>query len=182
MIRHTGGFAIGAISTRSSSAASAFAIASLSGTMPSCSPSMPTSRTSGALISPFSRCCCLSRAMRVLQKKTKNGRLPGTPDDALASSVGGYLLQEARQQGVDGHGAEILAAAGTHGHRFSLLLLIADDQLIGQLLEAMFANFIAYFLVAQIGRHPQAGPAEPARDSFGVPVLAVGNGQDDGLH
>jgi len=42
--------------------------------MPSCSPSTPTSRISGALISPFSRCCCLSRAIVWSPSETKNGR------------------------------------------------------------------------------------------------------------
>jgi len=60
------------------------------------------------------------------------------------------LLAEARQQGIKGHASEILAAAGTHGHAVGLQLFVADDQLIRQLLQAMFANFIGYFLVAQI--------------------------------
>jgi hypothetical protein len=55
MIRQTGGTAVGAISTRSSSAASACALAIPMVTMPTCSPLGPISLTSGALISPLMR-------------------------------------------------------------------------------------------------------------------------------
>jgi hypothetical protein len=55
MIRHTGGTAVGAISTRSSSAASACAVADAILTIPTGSPFGPISLISGALISPLMR-------------------------------------------------------------------------------------------------------------------------------
>jgi hypothetical protein len=55
MTRQTGGTAVGAISTRSSSAASACALATAMLTMPTCSPLAPISLTSGTLISPLMR-------------------------------------------------------------------------------------------------------------------------------
>ena len=55
MIRQTGGSALGLISTKSTPASSAFSIASLRLTIPSCSPSRPVKRTSWARISPLIR-------------------------------------------------------------------------------------------------------------------------------
>jgi hypothetical protein len=55
MMRHTGGTACGAISTRSSSASSAALFAAAMLMMPSCSPSAPMTRISGAFISPLIR-------------------------------------------------------------------------------------------------------------------------------
>jgi len=43
------------------------------------------------------------------------------------------------------HLPEVFTDAGTHGHLFGCLLLFADDQLVRQLLQAMFPNFIGYF-------------------------------------
>jgi hypothetical protein len=51
MMRHTGGCAVGAISTRSSSASSAILLATARVTTPTCSPLAPISRISGELIS-----------------------------------------------------------------------------------------------------------------------------------
>ena len=85
------------------------------------------------------------------------------------------LLAEARQQGIKGHASEILAAAGTHGHAVGLQLFVADDQLIRQLLQAMFANFIGYFLVAQIRCGAETGGPQRPGHALGVGSLTVGN-------
>jgi len=55
MSLHTGGRAIGATSTRSRSTSAASWRARSRGTMPTCSPSGPTSRTSRARICSFTR-------------------------------------------------------------------------------------------------------------------------------
>ena len=70
----------------------------------------------------------------------------------IVSTTRRDLLAEAREQGVQGHRPEILAAAGSHGHLCSLHFLVADNQLVRKLLQAMFPNFIGNFLVTQIGR------------------------------
>src|SRR6185295_16711275 len=156
MMRQTGGLAVGAISTRSSSAASALATASASVTMPSCSPSSPTSRISAALISPLIR-CALSWAIAYSPSEKKRDRAP----HAATLVTRRDLLAKAREQGVHGHRPQILAAAGTHGHLQSLHLLVADDQLVRQLLQAMFSNLIGNFLITQIRFDAQAGRPEP---------------------
>jgi len=55
MMRHTGGVACGAISTRSSSASSASLLAAAMLSIPICSPLAPMTRTSGAVISALIR-------------------------------------------------------------------------------------------------------------------------------
>ena len=79
------------------------------------------------------------------------------------------------------HRPEIFAAARAHGHRFSLLFLVADHQLVGQLLQAMFPNFIGNFLVSQIRFGPKTGLTQAFRDAFGVVGLVLGDVQDHDL-
>ena len=55
MILHTGGVAVGAISTRSRSTSSAIRKASAKETIPSCLASGPIKRTFSAVISPLTR-------------------------------------------------------------------------------------------------------------------------------
>jgi hypothetical protein len=58
--------------------------------------------------------------------------------------------QKSLDQGLKGHLPEILTTACAHGHQSGFLFLIAYNDLIGQPVQAMFAYFIGYFLVAQI--------------------------------
>src|SRR6185503_17481886 len=115
--------------------------------MPSWSPFSATRRTSGAVISRLMRCDLLSSAMceKLLGTFKKLAVLPRF-----------RLRLEARGEGLQGHGPEIFAAARAHGHRFSLHLLVADHHLVGQLLQAMFANLIRNLLVPQIRNHPKS--------------------------
>ena len=60
-----------------------------------------------------------------------------------------------------------------------LLFLVADDQLIRKLLQAMFPNFIRNFLVSQILDGAPAGGAQPPRHLGGVLRLMLGDVHDD---
>src|SRR6202158_2124920 len=145
MIRQTGGSASGAIATRCSPAASACAIAAAIATMPSCSPSTPTKRISGALISPLIR-CALSWAIGILHKD-KSSAVP--PTAHLTSAIlraRRRLGFKAIDEGIQRPRPEIPASPAPHGHLLRLQLLVAQDPLIRQLLQAMFANFIGNFL------------------------------------
>src|SRR5438046_4780775 len=170
MSLQTGGLASGAISTRSTSASSAIFSAWAIGTMPTCSPAAPIKRTSGALISMLIR-CVLSVAMLY---PPENQKLSRTPRLRLAAEAG----DEVRQ----GHLPEIFTAAGTHGHLFRCLLFFADDQLVRQLLQAMFPNFIGYFLVPQVGFAAVAGLLQGSRDPSGVIGLPFRNIEHHHLH
>src|SRR5678816_2464872 len=99
--------------------------------MPSWSPFSATRRTSGAVISRLMRCDLLSSAMgeKLLSTLKK-----------LAVLARGRLVPEARGEVVQAHRPEVLAAARAHGHRSGLHFLVPDHQLVGQFLQAMFAN------------------------------------------
>jgi len=72
---------------------------------------------------------------------------------AVLSRLG--LALEACGEGFQGHRPEVFAAARAHGYRFSLHFLVPDHHLVGELLQAMFADFIRNFLVSQIRGHPK---------------------------
>ena len=121
--------------------------------------------------------CCLSRAIVDSPMTTKNGHAPGSASGPIYTNIiwkiralatRRDLVSEALEQGIQGKRPEILAAAGTHGHRFGLHFLIADDQLVRQLLQAMFSNFIGYFLITQIGRRPETSRLQRPDDPLGV--------------
>src|SRR6476646_1427983 len=112
MMRQTGGFAVGAISTRSSVASRAFWSASAIGTTPSASPDSPINRTS------FQRICSLTRMLflsifhlRIHQFLSLLGdRLPGGADE----------LHEAHRPGI-------AAVTQAHRHRIGGRFLLAHD-------------------------------------------------------
>ncbi len=88
---------------------------------------------------------------------------------------------ESLDQDIHGHLSEILTAACTHGHQSVRLFLVAHDELIRQPVQAMFADFIGNFLVAQIRLGPETRPMQLLRNIRGVVGLLLGNVQDDGL-
>src|SRR5664279_4147529 len=92
-----------------------------------------------------------------------------------------YFSSETLNERIQRHGPQIFARAGPHGHQTSLQLLVAQDDLVRQLLQAMFSNFIGYFLITQIGGDPEAGCSEVARDFLGVAGLPVRYCQYDDL-
>src|SRR3954469_3008428 len=139
MTRQTGGTAVGAISTRSSSAASACALALAIVTMPTCSPLGPIKRTSGALISPLMR----GSFSCAIQKPRYIKKLCRTPELSR-------LIEQALNEVLYRHLAEVFAFAGSHGNCLRRHLFVTQDDLIRQLLQTMFPNFIGYFLISQV--------------------------------
>ena len=75
----------------------------------------------------------------------------GTSDAAAAAG----LVCEACGKGLEGHRPQIFSASRAHGYRVRLHFLVADHQLVGQLLQAMFPNLIGNFLVPQIRNRPK---------------------------
>src|SRR5688572_16215306 len=144
MMRQTGGTAVGAISTRSSSASSAilFALARL--TTPTCSPAAPIRRTSDAVISPLIR-ASFSCAMRAY-----------SPVSLLLrrASLLRFLVFQTGNEVLHRHAAEVFSLPGTDGNLGSCLFLVTDHDLVGQLLQTMFSNFIGNFVPSQVGDRP----------------------------
>src|SRR5688572_2617075 len=108
MIRQTGGFAVGTISTKSSSAAAALLKASCKLTTPICSPSWPIKRTSLTEICSFRRLCFLS-IKRFLHSKFNT--MPG-PSTAAARD----LFEQLGRKLLQRHAAQILAFACSYGY------------------------------------------------------------------
>src|SRR3954467_4638412 len=82
---------------------------------------------------------------------------------------------------LERHRSEILAATGAHGHLVSRLLLLADNEEVRQLLKAMFANFIVYFLVPQVGIGAETRVSRGLGDFPGIVPLALGDIEHHGL-
>ena len=83
------------------------------------------------------------------------------------------LAPEACGEGIERHGTQVLTAACSHGHRSGLLFLVAHHDLVRQLLQAMFPNFIAYLLVSQIFHDPETGLAKPSGDALRIVGLVL---------
>lgn len=77
--------------------------------------------------------------------KTKKGRALRLSRASLLA-----LARQAFDQRFEGHLPKVFTAPGTHGHQLRRLFLVAHDNLVRQLLHAMFAYFIANFFVPQI--------------------------------
>src|SRR4030067_711638 len=106
-MRRTGGETAGEISTRSSPASSAMRLASDVGTMPTCLPSAPISRTDGIRISSLIRVDFSAAINLTLQNR-----------NAVARDLRGDPVQKRRWR----HGAQILTGARAHG-QFTFLRL-----------------------------------------------------------
>src|SRR3989338_898172 len=119
MIRHTGGAAVGEISTRSIPASSDFCNASVMDTMPTCCPSAPIRRTLGTLIRPLMRCSLSSAMFLVLQNS-----------NAAARDFTG----ESGAERLKRHDTQILTLTRAHGDGTVLRLPLANNQQIGNAL------------------------------------------------
>src|SRR5439155_1100770 len=176
MSLHTGGRAMGATSTRSRSTSAANWSARSRGTMPTCSPSGPTTRTSRARIPSLPRGPTVVAPPR--------GSLSGRPPRGEALLGGRDALPGGGEQGPDpvGGPAGPLAVGGLHGEyghrvvvlevqdrpRLARLEAQATDHLPGQVVRA---DQVAAPDAPRVGLHPRpgeheddAGADQPERD------------------
>src|SRR5215471_6001364 len=165
MIRQTGGWAVGAISTRSCPASRALTSASDMATTPSASPSAPIRRTS------FHRICSL---MRMFFLSIFHLRRQFTAPN-------GRRLRGGRDERVQGHRAGVSAVAQAHGGRSRRGLLLADDEHAGRLRELGPADTRAELLVAVVTLDAQPRRAQPVRRGVGGVGEAVRDRKHDGL-
>src|SRR5205085_4644658 len=89
---------------------------------------------------------------------------------------------KAGNESIEGQRTEVFATAGTHGDRACLHLLVADHELVGQLLQAVLADLVADFLVRDIGRDTKARGLETLADLPGIAGLALGDGKHHRLY
>src|SRR6266536_3774136 len=151
MIRQTGGFAVGAISTKSRLASFAFSSASAIATTPRGSPSAPIRRTSFHRIWSLIRIVFLSifHLRRELTTLLRD-RLPGGV-----------------QERVDGHRSRVSSMPQPDRNRARRLFLLADDQHRGHFLKLRLADASAELLVALVRFDSQARRGEALRNGAG---------------
>src|SRR5215831_197152 len=149
MIRQTGGFAVGAISTRSRAASRAFWRASAMGTTPIASPSAPINRTS------FQRICSLTRMFFLSIFHLRE------ISDQFLPLLGDRLLR-GPQELHEAHGSGVSPVAQAHGDRIRRRLLLAHDQHARRLLQLGPPDTRAELLVLVVDLDPEPGLGEPS--------------------
>src|SRR5258708_10602173 len=146
MMRQTGGLAVGAPSTRSSSCSWARRSAPSTGTMPACEPSASTSRTSRTLILSL-----IGVFLSIVSSPPRERRAPGLGGcHAKLQTAPAHEIADPRRELRRRHGAQVLAGAPAHGHRAGLLLARAHHQHVGHLLHLRLADLVAELLVARV--------------------------------
>ena len=81
------------------------------------------------------------------------------------------LFGNPRGELLEGHGAEVLARAGTHGDLAALGLAVADDEHVGQLLHLRLTDLVSDFLISEVSLHPHAEGGELPATCFAYSAL-----------
>src|SRR5258708_25992085 len=159
MMRHTGGLAVGATSTRSSACSWARRNASSTATIPACEPSASTRRTSRTLILSLilvvlSMISSPPRERRASRPEIRDQPRPlrgsGRRRRSQLQAAAGDQAADSRRELGQGHRAQILSAAPPHRHGPPFLLAAAHHQHVWHLLQLRLADLVAALLVAQI--------------------------------
>src|SRR5438552_11399013 len=188
MMRHTGGCASGATSTRSNSCCRAASSACWMGMTPSCAPSAPTTRTSRTRIPSLMRISLawLIGALLVVNRRSRRGwRGPAARSRAAHGETGrarADLAREVGQDAVEGDGPEVLAAPAPEADGPVLALPLADDERGRDLPALRLADPVAELLVAVVELRPQARRAELLPDGPSVRGVFLAHRQDTRLH
>src|SRR5258708_39814851 len=166
MMRHTGGTAVAAISTRSRPFVRAMASACGGGMMPSCEPSSSMTRTSRTLMRSLTRVRSSRRGLRSNAITTS----PETPSTRRGESGLGlasrrYFRLRLPHEIVDRPRAQVPAAPAPYRSGALRHFPIAGDQHVGDLLQLGFADLISNLLLPGVQLDPQArrGHAVPDR-------------------
>src|SRR5437773_11862081 len=165
MIRQTGGFAVGAISTKSRAASFAFWSASAIATTPRGSPSAPIRRTSFHRIWSLIRIVFLS----IFHLRRELTTL-------LRNRVGGSF-----EKRVDRHGSGVSSVPQPDRDRTGPRLLLADDQHGRHLLDLRLADAGAELLVALVRFDSQSRPEKSLGGGAGGGREAIGHRENDPL-
>src|SRR5580765_1432970 len=173
MMRQTGGSAVGWISTRSSPRSPAIVSASSRDRIPTCSPSAPMTRTRGTRISVFLRLAfsvAIGDSPVIYSSKFKK-----------LLCILEFVLQLVGELG-NLHRPQVLTRPCTHGDEPEFLFAIADHEKVRNLLQRVFAYFIADFLVAHIRLHAETLPDKGLRHFRGKFGLRIGDIHHHRLH
>src|SRR5258708_13501959 len=156
MMRHTGGTAVAAISTRSRPFVRAMASACGGGMMPSCEPSSSMTRTSRTLMRSLTRVRSSRRGLRSNAITTS----PETPSTRRGESGLGlasrrYFRLPRPHEIVDRPRAQVPAAPAPHRHGTLRHFPIAADHHLDVLLNLSLSHLIPTLLL------PSAHPTPP---------------------
>src|SRR6188472_752531 len=149
MMRHTGGTAVAAISTRSRPFVRAIAMACGGGMIPSCVPSSSMTRTSRTLMRSLTRVRSSRRGLRSNAIKPPTC-LARRGEARLGLALRRHFGQRLPQELVDCARAEIPAAPAPDRHCTLRDFPIAGYQHVGNLLELSFADLILNLLLPPI--------------------------------
>src|SRR5262245_32789409 len=174
MMRQTGGFAVGEISTRSRPFCLAIASACGGGMMPSCWPSSSITRISLTRMRSLtrtrsSRRGVLSKAIRPSLNLCARGPTPG------CSSFRRDLVVGRADKRVDLRRPFIPAGPLANRDGARLLLTVADDQHVRHLLELGLPDLISNLFLARVEMHPEARGLKSGPHRFGVIHMPVGD-------
>src|SRR6187397_178728 len=176
MMRHTGGLAVAAISTRSSPLPRAMVSACCGGMMPSCSPVSSITRISRTLMRSLTRTRSSRRGLR--SKAIKPPLRGDQIRDLLVLDLG---LRRA-DEFLDGPAPQITVGTVPHGHGTFRCLAFPNYQHIGDLLQLSLAILIPDLFLPVVELDAQAGRLQPLLDGASVDGVPVGNRQDRDLH
>src|SRR5438045_993725 len=178
MMRHTGGTAVAAISTRSSPFVRAIASACGGGMIPSCDPSSSMTRTSRTLMRSLTR---VRSSRRGLLSKAITASLADRGELGRSLTLAVDFVQRLTEELVDAARPQIAAAAAAHRHGALRRLAIPDPQHIRDLLQLRFADLIVDLLLAGVELRPEPRGRQPFLHRRPVGRMPVGNRQDDRL-
>src|SRR3989454_7851433 len=189
MMRHTGGCASGATSTRSSSCCRAVSSACWMGMTPSCAPSAPTPRPSRTRISSLIRIffAWLIAALLVVSRRIRRAG-QGGPAARSRTAHGetgrarADLAREVREHAVEGDGPEVLPAPVPEADGPVLALPLADDEHVRDLPDLRLADRVAELLMAVVEFRPHARGAELLPDGPPVGGVLLAHRQHARLH
>src|SRR5499425_378129 len=177
MIRHTGGTASAATSTRSMSPCRASSNACAMGRIPSCSPSALTTRTSRTRIPSLIRisldCMGVSLSCGSRSARAAHGESGG---------AGADLAHEVVHDLVDGKHDRLIASPLAEARRSLLRLTLADHEHVRHLVHLRLANPIAELLVAVVEVDASPRCPQPRVHAFRVLAVLLADGQHARLH
>ena len=87
------------------------------------------------------------------------------------------FLEDKLLEGIQGHGAQVAALAGTYGNHAVFYIPVANNQHVGDLLELCFADLVAKLFVAVVNLNTQAALVKLIGDVLAGFGGTVGEGQ-----
>src|SRR5215472_2412702 len=177
MIRHTGGTASAATSTRSISRCRASSSASAMGRIPSCSPSALTTRTSRTRMPSLIR-----MSLDCMGLAPSCGRRSACAAHGESGGAAADLGHDVADDLIDGQHGRLIASARAEARRPLLRLALAHHQRVRHLVHLGLADPVAQLLVAVVEARADPRLAQAPVHARRIRDVFLAHGQDAGLH